>query len=177
MGSVYCIIFVLFIIEKEQMQHLAHSLYVLHAHSVETKVLHPVSYSLKDSLPTIKRALVIHVTYIKARLAIFALPKNHINYISVPTMWCRRPPGCPTSALPLSSSSPCCWGCTHSVAISEGHFCQCLTFPGPDNLTVKSCLTVKFRLYADSRSKLKIQKSLSFFIFSSPEGETEIGFF
>lgn len=30
--------------------------------------------------------LVIHITYIKARLAIFALPKNHTNYISVPKL-------------------------------------------------------------------------------------------
>jgi len=37
-------------------------------------------------LPTTESVLVIHITYIKARLAIFALPKNHINYISVPKL-------------------------------------------------------------------------------------------
>lgn len=31
-SAVHCIIFVLFIIEKEQMQHLSGSLYALHAH-------------------------------------------------------------------------------------------------------------------------------------------------
>lgn len=41
---------------------------------------------LERRLPTIKSVLVIHITYIKARLAIFALPKNHINYISVPKL-------------------------------------------------------------------------------------------
>lgn len=42
------------------------------------------------SLPTIMSVLVIHITYIKARLAIFALPKNHINYISVPKLWYQK---------------------------------------------------------------------------------------
>lgn len=77
---------------------------------------------------------------------------------------------------PGSPSLPCQRTTGTALAsLRQGHCCPCLIFPGTDNLAAKFCLTVKFCLQADSRSKLKIQENLENFIFSWQELET--GFF